>query len=84
MDLGGYTPLHEAAENNHLAICRLIMKSVSDKNPRDADGMTPLHYASQNGHLAVCLYILNNVKDKKSNRSVWRNHASSCCKKRLY
>ena len=37
----GRTPLHYAALNGHLKICRLIRANVKDKNPEDFKGVTP-------------------------------------------
>ena len=39
----GMTPLHSAAHNGHLDVCKLIMKNILNKNPPDGCGMTPLH-----------------------------------------
>ena len=47
-DQGGLTPLHEAAGNGHLSLCKFIMENLEDKNPEDSDGFTPLHLAAQN------------------------------------
>ena len=47
------TPLHEAAENGHLEICRLITESLWDKNPADNDGTTPLDLARRNGFTEI-------------------------------
>jgi len=62
------TPLHEAARNGHLEICKLIMETIDDKNPairkRRKDGWTPLHEAAENGHLEVCRLIFDNAEDK--------------------
>ena len=38
---GGTTPLHEAAENGHFEICKLITANIEAKNPQNAFGQTP-------------------------------------------
>ena len=48
-DVGGWTPLHCAAELGDLEICRLIANSIEDKNPVTANGATPLLLARQSG-----------------------------------
>lgn len=45
--VNGATPLHEAADEGHADICRLILDSVEDKNPADSVGDTPLHGAAR-------------------------------------
>ena len=47
------TPLHWAAENGNLALCKLIVNNVEEKNPQDIYQNTPLHYAATSGHLEV-------------------------------
>ena len=55
----GYTPLHAAAENGHVEVCRLIMDAVEDISPKTKkDKTTPLHLAAKNGHKAVQGLIL--------------------------
>ena len=60
----GETPLHAAASMGHLAVCRLIIENIDDKNPKSNTGFTPLHKATENGHLSVCQLIVENVDDK--------------------
>ena len=42
----GQTPLHLAASNGHLDVCKHIMEKSANKNPRNNDGETPLHLAA--------------------------------------
>ena len=62
----GRTPLHWAANNGHVGVCKLIIDCTSNKNPVEIkdDRNTPLHYAAYYGHLEVCKLIMNNVTDK--------------------
>ena len=50
----GDTPLHSAAANGHLEVCRLILDMREDHEPDFAFGVTPLHHAAEKGHLKVC------------------------------
>ena len=59
----GQTPLHSAAQNGHLEVCRLIMNNVIDRNPKDQRGVTPLHLAAYGGHLEVCRHIMESNRD---------------------
>ena len=43
----GWTPLHEAAFQGHLEVCRLILGKIEDTNPPDEEGETPLHTAAR-------------------------------------
>ena len=61
-DIGGYTPLHSAAENGHVELCRLIMDVIEDIFPKTEDKTTPLHLATRGGHTAVKDLILEYVE----------------------
>ena len=59
-DNNGLTPLHFAAQDDHLDVCRAIMEKLDNKNPMDNDGQTPLQYAVDSGNLEVCsLYTIH-------------------------
>ena len=64
---GFLTPLHIAAGKGHVAICRLIMHHLDDKNPKNDFGVTPLHSAAGQGWFGnpeVYHLIMNKVDDK--------------------
>jgi ankyrin repeat protein len=42
-------PLHSAAANRHLELCRLLLAAGADVNAREGSGYTPLHAAAQLG-----------------------------------
>ena len=46
----GKSPIHFAAQNGHLEIVRLLMKTSNNPNAPDNSGMTPENLAMQNGH----------------------------------
>ena len=58
------TAIHMAAINGNLAICRLILEMVHDKNPGNDTGLTPLHLAAKNGHYEVCALLIENISNK--------------------
>ena len=60
----GSTPLHFAAQNGHLEVCKLIMDNITDKNPANVEGEMPFHFAAKKGQLAVCQFMLENLSDK--------------------
>ena len=60
----GVTPLHLAASDGHLEVCKLIMEKLTDKNPGTAHEQTPFHWAARSGQLAVCKHMIENFSDK--------------------
>ena len=48
----GCTPLHLAARNGHMPICKLIIQNenVKDIHPKCKRGLTPIFEAKQNGY----------------------------------
>ena len=60
----GWTPLHLAAHNGHLAVCDFILQNAMDINPKDSEGWTPLHSAAQKGHMEVYNFLLGKIEDK--------------------
>ena len=62
-DNHGQTPLHLAAKNGHLKVCKAIIKEANDKNPKDNQGMTPFHFAALVGHEKICKVFMSSVDD---------------------
>ena len=58
------TALHLAAQEGQLEICKFIIESTEDKNPRSDKGITPFYVAAQFGHFKVCKFIMNYLEDK--------------------
>ncbi len=48
-DLGGWTPLHEAAYNGTIEMLTLLLSHGADINAQDCWGHTPLHGAARDG-----------------------------------
>ena len=59
----GDTPLHWAAANGHVEICRLSLQKVERKNPANNNGDTPLHCAARHGRLDVCKLFIGNLNN---------------------
>ena len=57
----GWIPLHLAAEEGHLSVCRLIVENVDDRNPKNEDGFTPLALATTNHNLEIKNLIENAI-----------------------
>jgi ankyrin repeat protein len=52
------TPLHSAAEVNHLKIVNLLLVHRADPNTRKQGGLTPLHLAAVNGNVDIIRALL--------------------------
>ena len=63
-DTSWYTPLHDAAANDHLPVVMYLVTNAKPKIPKSLAGYTPLHEAARNGHVAVCRYLMRKMKDK--------------------
>jgi len=52
------TPLHLAAENGQLEVCRLLMGLRANPDAADEKGQKPIHLAAENNHAAVIKLFL--------------------------
>ena len=59
-DQVGKTPLHYAAKNGHLPVCKYIIQNSKEKNPKDKEGKTPLDLAAENGELGL-VYLMYKI-----------------------
>ena len=74
----GVTPLHLAAAEGHLEICKQMLKviependeCIDELNPKDNEGSTPLHYSALKGQLSICRLLLKNLVLKNSVNSL--------------
>ena len=65
-------PLHLAAENGHLSVCKVFIswiekvypEGIEYSNAQNGCGSTPLHLAAENGHLSVCQFLVGKIEDK--------------------
>ena len=56
------TPLHIAAEFDHVEIVQLLIAKGADFNKKDSDGSAPLHIASQQGSINTIDHLLKETK----------------------
>lgn len=60
----GHSPLHYAAEKNHLQVAQTLLAARPDGvHLMDDDGDTPLHWAAQYGHAEVARTLLEAAAD---------------------
>jgi uncharacterized protein len=50
---GGYSPLHETAQNGSLPLTQLLLDRGADPSPSNDDGKTPRDLAAEQGHTDV-------------------------------
>lgn len=55
----GTSPLHLAAQNNHVEVCEILLRAGISRDARTKVDRTPLHMAAYEGHINVveCLLI---------------------------
>ncbi|KAM0553103.1 hypothetical protein ACHAPJ_007651 [Fusarium lateritium] len=58
-DQQGLTPLHLAAERDHLAIAMLLLDQGANCNARANGGRTPLHLAARYGSAAIVEFLVD-------------------------
>jgi len=58
-----YTPLHRAAEENHLEMVRFLIKYGADVNAKTNNGQTALHRTARWGNLEVLQALLDSGAD---------------------
>ncbi len=62
----GWTPLHMAVQNGHLAIAKQLYAKGALLDARSKDGFTPLHQAASYGHSDTVRWLLERKADIKS------------------
>ena len=63
----GFTALHAAANEGHLAVVQFLVEKGADVNS-DHDGWTPLYMATGHGHLAVVQFLVEKGADIHADR----------------
>ncbi|XP_067618406.1 uncharacterized protein [Eurosta solidaginis] len=66
--IGGFTPLHAAAECGYLELVNFLLQNKADVNARNDRDWTPLHAAALNGHLEIVNALI--LKGANVNASV--------------
>ena len=64
-----WSPLHVAAKEGNLEVCRLLMEKMENKYPNNEkrEGFSPLQIAAYFGHLEICKLFMEemeNISDK--------------------
>lgn len=59
----GTSPLHLAAQNNHLEICEILLRAGISRDARTKVDRTPLHMAAYEGHLEIVETLLMHGAD---------------------
>ncbi|KAF7592995.1 hypothetical protein BBP40_012154 [Aspergillus hancockii] len=65
-NIGITGPLHEAAENGHVAVVELLLNKGVDPNCQHGRQGTPLHLAAERGHEAVVEMLIDQGADPNS------------------
>jgi hypothetical protein len=58
IDASGYSPLHLAAQNGHVAVTALLLQLGADVDGKGGCGATPLHRASYSGAVSTMRILL--------------------------
>ncbi len=75
----GWTCLHFAADNDHLAICRLLIDKGAQVDAKSSGGWTPLHYAAGRNVEIVRLLCDSGADVEARNNDGWRPlHFAAC------
>ncbi|XP_022919264.1 GA-binding protein subunit beta-1 [Onthophagus taurus] len=59
----GTSPLHLAAQNNHLEVCEVLLKAGISRDARTKVDRTPLHIAAYEGHIDIVDCLLKSGAD---------------------
>jgi len=83
--VNGATCLMIAANNGHLAICRLLLDKGAQLEAKNINGCTPLHHAAAQGHVEIVRLLCDRGADvdARANRewrplhsAAWKGHIS--------
>lgn len=67
-----YTPLHYAAYNGHVEVCRLLLKANASIETNTCADQSPLSLAAQKGNPEVCRLLLEKGADTEAiDSSAW-------------
>lgn len=59
----GTSPLHFAAQHNHLEVCEILLRAGISKDARTKVDRTPLHIAVYEGHIEIVECLLRHKAD---------------------
>lgn len=80
-DESGWRPLHNAAQNGHLAVVQLLLHHGAMIDSRGSEQLTPLHTAVAAGHVEVAQALLRRGADlgARSDCNSTPLHNAVCC-----
>jgi hypothetical protein len=59
-----WSPLHIAAAQGHLELCKYIIEKTNNPNPKKRSGLTAFHMAASSGCQEICELIIEHLEDK--------------------
>ena len=59
-----WSPLHIAAAQGHLELCKYIIEKTNNPNPKFRNGLTAFHMAASSGFREICELLIDNLEDK--------------------
>ena len=59
-----WSPLHIAAAQGHLELCKYIVEKTKNPNPELRSGLTAFHMAASGGCQEICELMIDNLEDK--------------------
>jgi len=65
-DPHGFTPLHRAAYNGHVEVCRMLIDHGANTNAQNWNHETPVHLAIQSRHPKIVELLLERGADVPS------------------
>ncbi|KAL3149972.1 hypothetical protein ABBQ38_013329 [Trebouxia sp. C0009 RCD-2024] len=65
-DFNGWSPLHHAASNNHVAAAEALLSGGAASSFRDSSNTTPLHMAAKADALEVCQLLISRGAEKQA------------------
>jgi MYND finger/Ankyrin repeats (3 copies)/Ankyrin repeats (many copies)/Ankyrin repeat len=74
-----FSPLLAAAQNGHVAVCRLLVEAGADLEFRGDLQMTPLHYAAQFGKVGVAALLMQRGANTRAMDSDLRTPIMVAC-----
>jgi ankyrin repeat protein len=63
LDRWNKIPLHDAAQQGHLSVAKLLLERGADVRMKKDDGYTPLHYAAKSGNISLVKLLLERGAD---------------------
>jgi len=79
-----YSPLHMAAQDGHVAVCRQLLETGADLQFRGQNQFTPLHWAAQFGKVGVIAILMQRGADTRAlDSDLWTPIMVACHSQQL-